>query len=428
MLIIADVTLPEKYNTFHATQLSPYVETEKYGVNFTEPPPDPIRNKPKKESGGIPLWQQCYNEPREKERQPETSVLKAIKQNHEAQRELGSKKCIKASCQSKRTTNSLHHYMNGLLSTHRKQCPVGRHLMRPTGSPTDIPRMESVGTTRVPRQSRLRATVANAAIHGEDLWPALAAAISPSNDSPRGTDPTLEPDQSSPDTGEKEANAPGAPPSNPETSQRQPTVLETCTKDPLVDEETSLVIVRLPRPSPTSHERCVAHLPHLEYPLIRICPSTLRPHNIILQAPCDLSIPWTMELTIHNQDAGCGPPEYQPRDREADLWGFLVNLERRGFGTAWGPPTVTEITEHTASLAVVEHLKRQVSGLKPQLGRTTNCCVINIRKGNKYNAVCIHGEHPLFQGCGLSHTITLRAPTHTLITIRLASSKEEAAH
>jgi len=117
------LNLPEKWkihDTFHATLLSPYVETEKYGVNFTELPPDPIKNKPKKEGGRIPLWQQCYNELREKERQPETSVLKAIKQNHKTQGELGSKKCIKAFCQSKKTTNSLHHYMNGLLSTHRQ--------------------------------------------------------------------------------------------------------------------------------------------------------------------------------------------------------------------------------------------------------------------------------------------------------------------
>jgi len=81
---------------------------------------------------------------------------------------------------------------------------------------------------------------------GEDLWPALTAAISSSNGLPQGTDPTLESNQSSPDTREKEANAPGVLPSNLEASQRQPAVLETCTKNPLVDEKTSLVIVHLP--------------------------------------------------------------------------------------------------------------------------------------------------------------------------------------
>src|SRR6267142_1712783 len=300
------------HNTFHATLLSPYVETEKYGVNFTEPPPDPIRNKPKKECGGISLWQQCYNELQEKERQLKTSVLKAIKQNHETQKELGSKKCIKASRQSKRMTNSLHHYMNGLLSTHRQQCPMGRHLMCPTGSLTDIPRMEPVGATCLPRQPRSRATVAIAPLRGENLWPAPTAAVPSSGGSTRGAGPSLEPNQPPPDTWEEEADASGTPPPNPEASQHQPAVFEACTKNPLTDEETHLVIVHLPRPSPTSHECCATHLPHLKYPLICVCPSTPRPHNVILQALCDLSIPWATELRIYNQDTGRGPSEYQP--------------------------------------------------------------------------------------------------------------------
>src|SRR6266850_457403 len=310
------LNLPEKWkihDAFHATLLSPHKEMEKYGVKITEPPPDPIRNKPKKESGRTPLWQQCHDKPREKERQTETSVLKNIGQSHETQEELGSKKCIKASRQSKEITNSfLHHYMNGLLSTHCQRRPVGRHLMRPTGFPSDIPRMESLGTTRLPRQPRSRTTVANVAIHGEDFRPAPTAAVPPSGDSTRGTGPSLEPDQPPPNTWKEEADVPGAPSPSQEASQHQPAVFEARTKDPLTDEETCLTVIRLPRPSPTSYERHAAHLPHLEYPLIRICPSTPRPRNIILQAPCDLSIPWATELTIHNQDAGRGPLEYQP--------------------------------------------------------------------------------------------------------------------
>ena len=34
------------HNTFHVTLLSPYVETEEHGVNFTEPPPNLIEGKP----------------------------------------------------------------------------------------------------------------------------------------------------------------------------------------------------------------------------------------------------------------------------------------------------------------------------------------------------------------------------------------------
>src|SRR6266850_8324190 len=200
--------------------------------------------------------------------------------------------------------------------------------MCPSGLPSDVPRVGPAGTPHLPCQPRLAATVATAPLCGEDLWPALTAAISFSNGSPRGTDPTLEPDQSSPGTGEKEANASGAPLSNLEASQHQPAVLETCTKNPLVDEETSLVIVHLPLQPFTSHERRAAHLPRLEYPLIHMCHSILRPRNVILQAPCDLSIPWAMELRIRDRNTHQGFTEYQPRGREADLWGLLVSLER----------------------------------------------------------------------------------------------------
>ena len=135
-----------------------------------------------------------------------------------------------------------------------------------------------------------------------------------------------------------------------------------------------------------------------------------------------------MELTIHSQDTHYGLVEYQPRGREADLWGLLVNLECRGFGTAWGPPTNTDTTEYAARVAAVEDLKRQLTRVKPRFGRTTKCCIINMGKCSKYNGCCIHGECPLFQGSGLVHNITLHAPDHTLLTIRLTSKKEEVSH
>ena len=72
-----------------------------------------------------------------------------------------------------------------------------------------------------------------------------------------------------------------------------------------------------------------------------------------------------MELTVRSQDTCCGLAEYQPQGREADLWGFLVNLEWRGFGTAWGPPTDADTAEHTARVAVAEDLKRQLARVKP---------------------------------------------------------------
>jgi len=138
-------------NAFHATLLSPYVEMEEYGVNFTEPPPDPIRNKPKKECGGTPLWQQCHDKPREKERQPKISVLENIEQSCKTQKELGNKKCIKDFHLSKAMTSPAHSYMHGFLHTHRQRRSVGRDTMRPSGLPSDIPQVEPTGTPRLPR-------------------------------------------------------------------------------------------------------------------------------------------------------------------------------------------------------------------------------------------------------------------------------------
>src|SRR6267142_1558524 len=153
------LNLPEKqkiYDAFHATLLSPYEEMEKYGVNFTEPPPDPIRNKPKKEGGGIPLWQQCHDKPREKERQPKISVLKNIGQSCKTQKELEleNKKCIKDIHLSEGITSPAHSYMHGFLHTHHQRCSVGRDTMHPSGLPSDVPRVEPTGTPRLPSQPR----------------------------------------------------------------------------------------------------------------------------------------------------------------------------------------------------------------------------------------------------------------------------------
>ena len=189
-----------------------------------------------------------------------------------------------------------------------------------------------------------------------------------------------------------------------------------------MDEWPLPIVIRLPQHTLTSYEHAFAHLP-----LLRTCHSTLRPHNITLQAPCDLSIPWAMELMVRSQDTCHGITEYEPRGREANLWGFLVNLEPRGFESVWGPPTDTDIAEHATRVAAVEDLKRQLARVEPRFGCTTKCCIINIGKGNKYNACCIHSKCPLFQGSGLVHNITLHAPDHTLLAICLTSKKEEVS-
>jgi hypothetical protein len=48
-LVTYKLSLPERWkihNAFHATLLSPYVEMEEHGINFTELPPDLIKGEP----------------------------------------------------------------------------------------------------------------------------------------------------------------------------------------------------------------------------------------------------------------------------------------------------------------------------------------------------------------------------------------------
>ena len=239
---------------------------------------------------------------------------------------------------------------------------MGSNSVRPPCHPTDIPQVEQVGMALVPCQPRSVAAVVATAIYGEDIWPPLTITVHPSVTPAWGTDPPLEPHQSLHNTPEEGllADTPGTPPLSSKGGQHQSAVFEAQTKNPLVDEGTFPVVICLPHHTLTSYEHAFAHLP-----LLCTCHSTLRPRNITLQAPCNLSIPWAMELTIHGQDTRRGLTEYQPQGREADLWGFLVNLEQGGFETAWGPPTDTDTTEHAARVVAVEDLKRQLAQVKP---------------------------------------------------------------
>ena len=117
---------------------------------------------------------------------------------------------------------------------------------------------------------------------------------------------------------------------------------------------------------------------------------------------------------------------YQPRGREADLWGYLVNLEKTGYDVMWGPPTEKDIAEHYERVRAVRRLGGLVNRVSLKFGHMTKCCVIYVGRGSKFNTRCIHGEAPLFQGRGLTHTVTIRAPNHDIITIPLAAKEEEA--
>jgi len=117
--------------------------------------------------------------------------------------------------------------------------------------------------------------------------------------------------------------------------------------------------------------------------------------------------------------------KYQPRGQEADLWGYLVNLEKTGYDVMWEPPTNMDIQEHDERVMAVRQLGGLINRVSLKFGCTTKCCVIYVGQGNKFNTRCIHGEQPIFQGRGLTHTVTIRAPGQTSSPSHLQSRKKK---
>jgi hypothetical protein len=161
-------------------------------------------------------------------------------------------------------------------------------------------------------------------------------------------------------------------------------------------------------------------------PATRTCRSSPRPQSVVFWAPCNLDLSWLGQQSASYSRRWLRYTEYKPINREADLWGFLVTLEQAGFELGWGQPTKEEIAEHSAIIMAIQELQTRLEKPNMQFGRATKCCVIQVGKGNKYNTRCIHGERPFFQGSGLVHTITLRTPSHGLITIPPTTKKDAA--
>jgi hypothetical protein len=62
------------------------------------------------------------------------------------------------------------------------------------------------------------------------------------------------------------------------------------------------------------------------------------------------------------------PKEYKPWGCEADLWGYLVNLEQTGFELVWGPPMEEEQEEHHERVAAVLWVERLIHQTRLQFG------------------------------------------------------------
>src|SRR6267142_504919 len=145
----------------------------------------------------------------------------------------------------------------------------------------------------------------------------------------------------------KRASSSEIPPADQNTSRHLNAMEDPQTQQPLRHDETT-VVVRLPQ-HPSYLVPCTG-------PVTRTCRSSPQPPNIVLHAPCNLSLPWINQLTFHYAGVYHMHNEYRSVGREADLWGYLVNLERTGFNVMWGPPMNTDIREHEERVRAVRRL------------------------------------------------------------------------
>ena len=108
------------------------------------------------------------------------STADSVYSESNAYKEICGEACIKASWFGRKTINILHIYMYGVSSSHRQQRPVGRHSVCAPHLPSDVPPVESTGASHLSSQSRPAATVASAALHGQNLRlpPATTPALS----------------------------------------------------------------------------------------------------------------------------------------------------------------------------------------------------------------------------------------------------------
>src|SRR6266850_2220722 len=88
-----------------------------------------------------------------------------------------------------------------------------------------------------------------------------------------------------------------------DTSQHPDTAEDPQTLQPLNHNDTAIV-VRLPQ-HPSYLVPCAG-------PVTHTCRSSPRPPNIILHAPCDLSLPWINQLTFHYAGVYRMHNEYRP--------------------------------------------------------------------------------------------------------------------
>jgi len=207
---------------------------------------------------------------------------------------------------------ALYPLMHGSPSSNRQRRFICRDPSGSASLPTTVSGVDMTRTSSLPHTSPSSAAVEAAPILSETLRttpPAPIPATTTSTDT-RGACIIRRAHEEPSSASAKRANSSEEPPADQDTSRHPDAAEDPQTLQPLNHDETA-VMVWLPQ-HPSYIVPCAE-------PVTRICRSSPQLPNIILHAPCDLSLPWINQLTFHYTGVYRMHNKYRLVGREADL-------------------------------------------------------------------------------------------------------------
>ena len=194
-------------------------------------------------------------------------------------------------------------HMHGSPCANRQRYPIRCDSSGSASSPMTVSGVDMSRMPHLPRTSPSPTEMEATPILSETLWTPPTAPIPPTTASTDtdGAQIIRRAQCELISTSKVRANSSRVPPAEQDASWHLSVAEDLQTQQPLRHDEKS-VIVRLPQ-HPSYLLPCAG-------PVTHTCCSSPHPVNIILQAPCDLSLPWINQLTFHYAGVYCMHNKY----------------------------------------------------------------------------------------------------------------------
>jgi len=202
--------------------------------------------------------------------------------------------------------------MHGSPFAGHQRCPICRDSSGSASSLTTVSGVDPSRMPSLPHASSGPATVEAVPILSEAFWttPPAPIPLSTTSIDTDGAQIIQQAHEEPSSTSESRTSSSEVLPADQDAGQHLSAAEDPQTQQPLRHDKTSVVIWLPQHPS---------YLLLCTRPVTCTCRSSSRSANIILRAPCDLSLPWINQLTFHYASVYSMHNEYQPIGREADL-------------------------------------------------------------------------------------------------------------